>query len=85
MYWLHIDHELIMDGCTCQVLPNKVRVQVRTAAMAAVLRPASRSGDTRWLQERRFPVTSQVQTEMDSVLVLLRDGLPPSEITTGRK
>lgn len=53
--------------------------------VAAVLRRNTSSGDAPRLQERRFPAPSQVQTTMDSVLVLLRDGPLPSEITTGRK
>lgn len=54
-------------------------------AAAAVLRPTISSGDTPGLQERRVPCGSHSQTVMDSVLVLLRDGLPLSEITTGRR
>lgn len=62
-----------------------MRTKVRTAAVAAVLRPTTSSGDAPWLQDWCFPAPSQVQTMMDSVLVLLRDGALPSEITTGRK
>lgn len=57
---------------------------MRTAAVAAAWRPTASNGDASWLQERRLPAPSQVQTVMDRVLVLLSDGLPPSEITTGR-
>lgn len=52
---------------------------------ATVLRRDTSSGDAPRLQDRRFPAPSQVQTTIDSVLVLLRDGLLLSEITTGRK
>lgn len=64
-----------------QVLPSSARMQVRTAA-AVALRPTTSNDDAGRLQERRFPSASQSQTVTDSVLVLLRDGLPPSEITT---
>lgn len=82
---------LTVSGVNCQVtvkrglvLPSSTRMQVRTVAAAAELRPTSSSAARR-LQERRFPWASQSQTVMDSELVLLRDGLLPSEITTGRK
>lgn len=44
------------------VLPSRVRRQARAAAVAAVLRPTTSSGDGPGLQERLFPVPSQVQT-----------------------
>lgn len=68
-----------------QVLPSSVRMQVRTAAVAAVLSPTTSNCDAPLLQERLCPSRSQSQTVTDNVLVLLRDGLPPSEITTGRR
>lgn len=74
-----------MKAAGSQVLPSSVRMQVRAAAVAAVLRPTTSSGEAPSLQEWRLPLTSQAQTVTDSVLVLLRDGLLLSEITTGRK
>ena len=68
-----------------QIIPNSVRTQVRMAAVAVVLSLTTSSGDAPQLQERRCPSMSQSQMVMDSVLVLLRDGLPSSAITTVRK
>lgn len=53
--------------------------------VAAAFSPTTSSDDVPQLQKRRFPFRSHSQTVTDSVFVLLRDGLPPSEITTGRK
>lgn len=60
-------------------------MQVRSIAVTAAPTLMASRGDGPQLQERWFPVSSQVQTVMDSVLVLLRDRALPSEITTGRK
>lgn len=65
--------------------PSRVRMQVSSMAVAAAPRLTASSGDGPRLQERWFPAPSQVQTVMDSVLVLLSDRALPSEITTGRK
>lgn len=52
---------------------------------ATAFRLTAISADVRWPQDRRRPWRSHSQTVMDNVLVLLRDGLPLSEITTVRK
>lgn len=75
----------LLGSGLARLLPSRVRMQVRSIAVTAAPRLTARSGDGPQLQERWFPAASQVQTVMDSVLVLLRDRALPSEITTGRK
>lgn len=60
-------------------------MQVSTAAVTAVWRlTRSGAGAPRW-QDWGCPAASHVHTVTDRVLVLLRDGLPLSATTTGRK
>lgn len=53
--------------------------------MTALWRLTRRSSGAPWRQDRGSPAASQLQTVMESVLVLLRGGRLLSEITTGRR
>lgn len=58
---------------------------MRTAALTAVWRLTRSGAGAPWRQAWGSPPASQVQTVMDRVLVLLRDGPLPSATTTGRR
>jgi hypothetical protein len=57
--------------------------QRRIAIRAPVLKPAEDRKASAW-QVRTRPSLSHAQTLMVRVLLLLREGIPPSEIIMGR-
>lgn len=58
---------------------------MRTAALTAVWRRTRSGAGAPWRQAWGSPPASQVQTVMERVLVLLRDGPLPSATTTGSR
>ena len=69
------------EGC---VLPSRVRMHARMAMRAPVLRPAD-SMKASVPQDWGEPSPSHSHTRMESVLVLLRAGVPLSTMSTGSR
>lgn len=77
-------HDPNEEGDDYGLLPSSVMMQARMAVSAPVLSPAVR-GKASLPQACGAPSESHSHTRMDRVLVLLRDGLPLSTISTGRR
>lgn len=78
----YMDMFLVSCG-VIQILPRSVMMQPKIAKRAPVLRPVEVYATAP--HDKATPSESQSHTRTESVLVLLRAGLPLSTINTGRR